>query len=204
MLLMLRNNSLILLWILCNALAVGLGWYICSETRQWPLLGVVIGSAQALALLPLGWFALKWVTVTAVAWPIGLFLMSSIGAIWPGAFRHQGWVTMYGDDVTPAVALAPFVAVPVVALFQWLLLRLNLPGTEWVLWIAPAVCGFPVAGFVSLLLLDPHSNDFLGFIEPTAPMFWLLGGLFGLCTGWALQRIIPSLFGHRLPWESHP
>jgi hypothetical protein len=92
----------------------------------------------------------------------------------------------------------PFIAIPALTLVQWLVVRGWFKREAFILWFGASVCSFPVSGFLAIVitfLADPDSKSFLVDLPlPIAPVFWLMGGFYGLFTGLALALGAPELY----------
>ena len=178
------GKTFIALWAIATATGLGLGWSLASATNNPFLIGVVLGTVQALLLLPMRGFALLWPFVTGLGWIVGVWLLVALNG------PSHDWHTFLGS--------VPFIAVPVMTLVQWLVVSQLFKREAFILWFGASVCSFPVAGFLAIvvsLLAAPESKSFLAALPPAiAPVFWLVGAFYGLSTGIALSVGAPDLY----------
>jgi hypothetical protein len=194
--------ALIFLWSLATGVGVGAGWFIALTTGLPVLLGVPLGICQGLVLLPRWRRALLWAVATIAGWGVGLGFMFMVGPLVGGLVQSSTWVTSSGDFIGWAIALVPIFGVPAVAYAQWLVMRNWVRSEPFIFWWGVCVCSFPVAGAIGVVLLDPRNATGLiaglSAVHPLAPGFWLIGTLWGLCTGWALSKTLEVAVTSRL------
>jgi hypothetical protein len=195
-------------WAIATSVGLGLGWHIALQNGTWLLIGLALSVMQGLVLIPWRWISLWWVLATTVGWAVSIAAMWLLSLFMRPMFLSVTWVTVYGHDIAWAAGLTPFVAVPIISFAQWLVLRHKVPDEHWILWIGVSFCSFPVAGFFTLVLGDVLSDrdnaGGLRLMDEYSLMFWVLGGLWGVCTGWALgsaQRPLSWRWRYEAKWR---
>lgn len=177
----------IILWVVATAAAIGTGWYFASLYRQWLIIGLLIGICQALVFLPNWKLAAGWLLSTSLGWVVAVFAMWALKTLVPAL--PYSWVTANTDDLGWAFALLPFIGVPLTSLAQSGLLARYLKSEPWIYWFGVPVCSFPMALLISFGLINPRvGSAILSSIPNLSFSFWLLGALWGLCTGWAIFK----------------
>lgn len=187
------GKTFITLWTVATSIGVGVGWALFAETGNALLVGVSLAVTQALVLLPERLVALYWFLATVAGWATAVVLLGGLNGTSGGGSRFA-WVTIHGVEVTGAIGFLPFVGIPVLTLVQWVVLSYSFKKESLILWFGASVCSFPVAGFVALVLADPRGKTFLNQIPSAAPMFWLIGGIYGFFTGWAIAVGAPDIY----------
>lgn len=185
-----KQRSLILWWTLATALGIGLGWYVASLNRQWYGIGFLTGLCQALVFLPRWRLSFAWFVSTFAGWVMGYGALWILEGFANDASLPHAWVTANGDDIGWALSLLPFVAIPIVALVQSLTLRRFLNSEPWIYWFGVPVCSFPIALLAAFGILNPRTGEtvLLAYIPVFSLSMFVLGALWGLCTGWAIIR----------------
>src|SRR5207248_5064507 len=135
-------------------------------------------------LVPRWRFALMWLLTTSLGW------VAAFGAMWAMCGRSGialEYGTANGDSIGWALAMLPFVGIPIVAYAQCLGMGLLAPSEPRIYWLGVPVCSFPVA-FVGAFLLWRPEADYLGCmsIPPIPRTFWLLRAFWGIATWWVI------------------
>ncbi len=180
------GKTFVVLWTMASSVGFGLGWFLAVFLANPLYIGVVLGGAQALALMPRWRSALFWTAVSSVGWVVAVFALIASS----GSGEGRAWTVYLGG--------VPFVTFPALALVQWSVVHNWFGGKSFVLWFGTVVCAFPVAALFAilfLLLANAGSSTFLTELPSAlAPVFWLMGGIFGAFTGFALAVGAPELY----------
>ena len=169
-------------WAIASAVGFGLGWTFSVAAHSYYWIGITLGIVQALVLVPRWWVVLLWPAVTGLGWALGVAVVSAVNSPSRGWYEFPGWL--------------PFFTVPVLTLFQWIVVSNVFRKETFILWFGASVCGFPVAGFLGIvvfMVLDPATRPFLWICHPRFPSVLAYpGALYGVFTGMALRRARPD------------
>lgn len=180
------RKVLTIFWILATCVGAGVGWYWGSTSESWFVAALPLAICQGVVLLFTGkWrLALLWVAATNAGWWV--FIL--VGALLGGTCSLGVlWATWKGD-IGVAFAFLPILGIPLVAYAQSLVLSFWVVSERKLYWFGVSVFSFLVMGFLALVVHDPRDSYF-NTIPPVSITFWLLGALWGACTGWVLFGI---------------
>jgi hypothetical protein len=182
-----------LLWSVATAAGVGIGWYLAQTKGTVLYFGLPIGIFQGLVLLRKGRRTLLWALATGVGWIVACFVMFAFGLRINPLLIERGWTTAGDTVIGPAILLLTMLGVPIVACAQCVVLMRWTSRDDAIRWFGVSVFGFLMVSFAGRVLTDYVSlGDWVrGLVEiqPFEPTLWLIGAMWGACTGWAMAKM---------------
>ena len=182
-----HRRVLTIFWVLATSVGIWAGWYWALAGGGWFVVALPVALLQGVVLLFTGKWRLSvlWIIATNLGWSLFIPVVLILG---PPRDLGISWATSTGIELGWAFAFLPFFGVPLVAYAQAIVLSYWVQSERQLYWFGVSEFGFLVAGFLAVVVHDPRDSG-LYSIPPMSFTFWLLGALWGACTGWALFGI---------------
>jgi hypothetical protein len=188
-----RSLVLISAWSVATAAGIGLGWYLAQARQNVLWICVPLGICQGLVLLRSLKRALAWAMITDIVCLIAVGVMLALGLPVRAFVIGRGWTTAGDSTIGWAILLLVGIGVPLVSFAQARLIKQWAKAEDALLWIGASTFSFLLIALFGRLVtgLWPSPSWVRGLIEiePFEPRLWLIGGMWGACTGWALAKI---------------